>query len=90
MVATRSDPVAVGTDVLLEDVPEGEMDHAKPFFLRYNGDRSLDSTKYGDVLSKCARLAPGRIHVKGLVVAENGFSCSLTTSGSSTPASVEP
>ena len=47
------------------------MERARSFFLRYNeDDRLLESTKYGDVLAKIDTPAPGRIYVKGLLVAE--------------------
>ena len=70
VVAAPSDPRAAGTEVQLEDVPDGEMERAESFFLRYNGDRLLESTKYGEVLAKPGEPAPGRIYVKGLLVAE--------------------
>ena len=70
VVAVPSGPDAAGTEVLLEGVPDGEMERAKSFFLCYNHDRRLESTKYGDVLAKCDTSASGRIYVKGLLVAE--------------------
>ena len=71
VVATPSGPDAAGTEVLLDGVPDGEMERARSFFLRYNeDDRLLESTKYGDVLAKIDTPAPGRIYVKGLLVAE--------------------
>jgi hypothetical protein len=70
VVAVPSDPGRVGTEVELADVPEGEMERAKAFFLRYNGDTLLESTKYGEVLARGSGRGPGRVYVKGLLVAE--------------------
>ena len=70
VVGAPGGPDFGGTEVLLEGVPDGEMERAKSFFLRYNDDRVLESTKYGDVLAKSDYSAPGRTYVKGLLVAE--------------------
>lgn len=70
VVEAPSDSARVGTEIELADVPEGEMEKAKGFFLRYNGDRLLESTKYGDVLDRGDGEGPGRVYVKGLLVAE--------------------
>lgn len=72
VVAPSTDPVAglvVGTEFRLGGVTKIDMDEAKESFLRYNGDRVLETTKYGEVLAK-ADDAPGRVYVRGLLVAE--------------------
>ncbi|MGH9046475.1 MAG: ATP-binding protein [Acidimicrobiales bacterium] len=70
VVEVPSDPARVGTQVELADVPEGQMEKARAFFLRYNGDTLLESTKYGDVLARGGGKGPGRVYVKGLLVAD--------------------
>lgn len=70
VVELPSNPERVGTEVELSGVPEGEMERAKGFFLRYNGDTLLEPTKYGDVLDRGSGKGPGKVYVKGLLVAE--------------------
>ena len=69
LVAPPSDPELVGTSVVLA-VSDEDVAAARSFFLRYSGDAVLESTRYGTVLAKSAEDAPGRIYVKGLLVAE--------------------
>jgi hypothetical protein len=59
-----------GTEVRLSGLEDSDVATAKDFFLRYGGATPLESTRYGEVLSKPARAGPGRIYVKGLLVAE--------------------
>lgn len=70
VVEMPSDPDRIGTEVELSNVPEGEMERARAYFLRYNGDTLLESTKYGEVLARSTTRGPGRVYVKGLLVAE--------------------
>lgn len=59
-----------GTEVVLGNVQDSDVDTAKKFFLRYGNERLLESTEYGDVLAPPDRGMPSRIYVKGLLVAE--------------------
>lgn len=70
LVEAPSDSTRIGTEIELTGVPEGAMEQAKAFFLRYNGDLLLESTKYGNVLARGSGKGPGRVYVKGLLVAE--------------------
>jgi hypothetical protein len=70
LVAAPSDLGRVGTDIALAGVRDDDVEAARRFFLRYSGERLLESTEYGDVLARPDRGHPARIYVKGLLVAE--------------------
>ncbi len=70
IVSPPSDPDLDGTSVVLDGVADADVEAARSFFRRYSGDEVLESTRYGAVLAKAADDAPGRIYVKGLLVAE--------------------
>ncbi|MGD0560229.1 MAG: hypothetical protein ABSA93_35335 [Streptosporangiaceae bacterium] len=70
LVSQPSDPQRVGTDVILGDVKDADIEQAKHFFLRYSGETLLETTEYGDVLARADGWQPARIYVKGLFVAE--------------------
>ena len=58
-MAVPSGPDAAGTEVLLEGVPDGEMERAKSFFLCYNHDGLLESTNTGTSWLNAIRRPPG-------------------------------
>lgn len=71
VVAPAEDPSMAGTAVVLRG--RGLDDHvrdAMASFRRYGTEETLESTRFGDVLARATDEAPGRIYVKGLVVAE--------------------
>lgn len=68
-VADSSDPGFIGTEVRLDGVTTEQIEAAKGLFLRYSEDRQLESTQYGQVLAKRAHNSPGRIYVRGILVA---------------------
>ncbi len=70
LVSPPSDAVRPGTDVALTRVKDADIDTAKGFFLRYSGERLLESTQYGQVLARSDQHRPARVYVKGLFVAE--------------------
>jgi len=70
LVSKPSDSGRSGTDILLRGVKDDDVATAKRFFLRYSGERLLESTEYGDVLARTDRRSPARVYVKGLFVAE--------------------
>jgi hypothetical protein len=70
LVSSASDRRRIGTDIILEGVTDDDVSAAKQFFLRYSGERLLETTDYGDVLARSDRKSPARIYVKGLLVAE--------------------
>jgi len=70
VIRPPADPRRPGTDVLLHGVTEDDVAAAKKFFLHYSGDQLLETTSAGQVLERVSPTAPGRIYVKGLLVAE--------------------
>jgi len=76
VITEPSDPAMRGTDVIFERVKDGDMAAAKDFFLRFSGDKPLETTAYGQVLDK-GKSAIARIYITGLCVAqEENFLCS--------------
>ena len=70
VVSPPSDPAMVGTEIVISDVNSKDIETAKSFFLRFSGDVMLESTSCGEVLRRANDKAPGRVYVKGLLVAE--------------------
>jgi hypothetical protein len=70
LVSPPTDPRQRGTDITLSGVKDVDVEAAKRFFLRYSGEKLLESTDYGDVLARIDARQPARIYVKGLFVAE--------------------
>jgi hypothetical protein len=70
LVSPPSDPARPGTDIALTGVRDADIEAAKGFFLRYSGERLLESTEYGQVLARSDQRRPARVYVKGLFVAE--------------------
>jgi hypothetical protein len=70
LVSQPSDPNRAGTDIVLTGVRDEDVETAKAFFLRYSGERLLESTEYGDVLAHESHRGPARVYVKGLFIAE--------------------
>ncbi len=69
VIRPPADPGLSGTDVVLHGVTDDDVAAARRFFLHYSGDEPLESTSAGQVLKRIDP-APGRIYVKGLLVAE--------------------
>lgn len=67
-ISSPSDPDFVGTEFVLDGVKDEDIEKAKDLFLRFSGERVIETTKYGDVLAKKGRIA--RIYVNGVKVAE--------------------
>jgi hypothetical protein len=70
LISRPSSPGRIGTDIVLTGVADEDVETAKGFFLRYSGERLLESTDYGDVLARGDGRSTERIYVKGLFVAE--------------------
>ena len=70
LVDPPSDPRMVGTDIVLSPVTDEQVEEAKRLFLRFSGDQVLETTGVGQALAKTGPRRPGRIYVKGLLVAE--------------------
>jgi hypothetical protein len=69
VVSPPSDRERVGTEIVLDGVDEEDVRQAQGFFRRYAGDAVLETTRFGVVLARPAD-GPGRVYVKGLLVAE--------------------
>ena len=57
-----------GTQFVLHGVTDEQMDEAKSLFLRFNDDRALETTRYGEVLE--ARGEGGRVYISGVFASE--------------------
>lgn len=68
VVKEPSEPTMKGTQCLLYGCPDNEVELAKRMFLKFSGDTLLESTSYGDVLSK--QTDSGFIYINGVRVAE--------------------
>jgi hypothetical protein len=68
VVMTPSDKEMVGTDFVLSNITEEDMEAAKRMFLKFSGDVVLESTQYGQVLEKAGDVAS--IYISGVKVAE--------------------
>jgi hypothetical protein len=67
-ISLPSDPDFVGTEFVFDGVRDEDIEKAKDLFLRFSGERVIETTRYGDVLQKKGRVA--RIYVNGVKVAE--------------------
>ena len=47
-----SDPSMVGTDFIIKNIADSDIENAKRFFLKFSNVKVLESTKYGEVLNK--------------------------------------
>lgn len=83
-ISHPSDSEFIGTEFILAGVTDEDMEKAKNLFLRFSGEDTLETTRYGQVLSKRERT--GRIYVNGVKVAEEDnflFSYNITSLTSS-------
>ncbi|MGO9081487.1 MAG: hypothetical protein ACLQDY_21015 [Streptosporangiaceae bacterium] len=55
LVSRPSDPGRAGTDIFLTGAKDEQVEQAKGFFLRYSGERMLESTEYGAVLARASQ-----------------------------------
>jgi len=79
-ISPPSDPEFVGTEFILKGVTDEDMAKAKDLFLKFSGEQTIESTKYGQVLEKKEESA--RIYINGVKVAEEEnflFSYNITS-----------
>jgi hypothetical protein len=79
-ISDPSEPGMVGTDCILQGCSATDIDKAKALFLRFSGEKVLENTQFGDVLSKNSRSS--RIYINGVRVAEEEnflFSYNITS-----------
>ena len=68
-----------GTEFVLAGVTDEQMDEAKSLFLRFNDEKVLDTTKYGEVLRRVKD--GGRVYISGVFASEESnflFSYNVT------------
>ncbi len=83
-ISPSSEPDLVGTDFILEGLTDEDVDKAKDLFLKFSGEKVLETTRYGQVLKK--KQNTGRIYINGVRVAEEEnflFSYNITSLTSS-------
>ncbi|MFA5364592.1 MAG: ATP-binding protein [Candidatus Bathyarchaeia archaeon] len=83
-ISPSSEPDLVGTDFILEGLTDKDVDKAKDLFLKFSGEKVLETTQYGQVLKK--KNNTGRIYINGVRVAEEEnflFSYNITSLTSS-------
>ena len=85
LISRPSDPSRIGTDIVLTGVADEDVETAKGFFLRYSGERLLESTEYGDVLARGERRSRHVSTSRACLSLRSRTSCSPTTSPSCPP-----
>jgi hypothetical protein len=66
-ISAPSNPDLAGTEFIFDGVKNKDIDKAKDLFLRFSGEKVIETTGYGDVLQKKEETA--RIYVNGVKVA---------------------
>jgi len=83
---TKSD--MIGTEVILENINNSDMEMAKKLFLKFSGDELLEKTVYGEVLEKSGQV--GHIYINGVLVAkEENYLFSYNITALSTKIEIE-
>ena len=80
-VSPASSPKMDGSDVELQGVSAADIKAAKDFFLRFSGERVLETTPHGQILERTTG-RDARVYVTGLLVAEEerfAFSYNITS-----------
>jgi len=79
LIEEPEDTEFVGTEFEMRGVEEIEMEAAKQLFLIFSTERVIDTTRFGQVISK--KSGPGAIYINGVKVAEESnflFSYNIT------------
>jgi len=79
-ITPTKDPDFIGTEFILENLTDEDIQKAKDYFLKFSGEKIIQKTKYGDVLDKKGNAS--RIYVNGVKVAEEEnfmFSYNITS-----------
>lgn len=80
-IHSPSDPNFVGTEFILKNVSDEDIQKAKDLFLRFSGEDVIEETVFGDVLNK-KNTKVARIYINGVKVAEEEnflFSYNITS-----------
>jgi hypothetical protein len=71
-ISEPSNPNLQGTEFLLSNLSDTDIEQAKQLFLKFNNETVIEQTKYGQVLSKTRN--QGNIYINGVLVAtEDNF-----------------
>lgn len=73
-------PDMIGTDFTFSDLKNDDIEKAKDFFLLYSGEKTIEKTKYGELIENLN--SRSRIYVNGICVAEEEnllFSYNITS-----------
>lgn len=79
-ISSPSDSTLVGTEFVLSNLADDDMNKAKELFLKFSGDVLIEKVSYGEVLQKNRNEA--RIYINGVRVAEEAnflFSYNITS-----------
>lgn len=68
VISPPSDPSLIGTDAILENISQEDIDKAKALFLRFSGEELIESTEYGEVYKNTKEKA--YIYINGVKVAD--------------------
>jgi hypothetical protein len=67
-ISAPSDPTFIGTEFILKNCSDEDIQKAKKLFLRFSGEECLETTFYGDILRKTGKVS--YIYINGIRVAE--------------------
>lgn len=73
-------PDMIGTDFIFTGLKDDDIEKAKDFFLLYSGEKTIEKTKYGELIEN--KKNRSRIYVNGICVAEEEnllFSYNITS-----------
>jgi hypothetical protein len=71
-VSDPTDTNFTGTEFILEGCAQEDIDKAKNLFLKFSGERIIDTTQYGEILEKKGQVS--KIYINGVMAAEEeGF-----------------
>lgn len=82
-ISKPSDSRLIGTEVILKNIADREIEKAKKLFLMFSGDAILESTSFGDLIENNS---PAKIYINGVRVATEPnflFSYNITALNSS-------
>jgi len=66
-ISEPSNPSLVGTEFILKNISDFDIQQAKNLFLKFTNERVIEKTKHGDVLQKAGN--QGNIYINGVLVA---------------------
>ncbi|WP_323115928.1 ATP-binding protein [Klebsiella variicola] len=79
IIDTPDDPGFIGTEVILKNIDDNEVEEAKLLFLNFSNSKIIDTTGYGQVIEN--KDNDGKIYINGVLVARESnflFSYNIT------------